>query len=45
MNLVGYYGSDEIWIPDPISEEKIYSSHTNDYKIKKKENTDPNKWN
>ena len=43
MNLIGYYGSDEIWIPDPISEEKIYSSIINNYK-KDADSKETNNW-
>ena len=26
MNLVGYYDSDEIWIPDPVLESLVESA-------------------
>lgn len=37
MNLVGYYSSNEVWIPDPISETQEYSKKINQY-VDKNEN-------
>ena len=31
MNLIGYYNSDEVWIPDPYLMEKEKSEVVNQY--------------
>ena len=35
MNIIGYYSSDEVWIPDPFLMEKEQSTLENTVKKKK----------
>jgi hypothetical protein len=34
MNLLGYYESEEIWIPDPFAEQQNFAKQLNTYKTK-----------
>jgi len=43
MNLFGYYGSEEIWIPDPIAEQISYSSSINQFKEKEQKKKEKEK--
>ena len=29
MNLIGYYKAEDVWIPDPISEQNQYANAIN----------------
>lgn len=37
MNLLGYYESVEIWVPDPVSKEEQIARHNNDFDARFKE--------
>ena len=34
MNLLGYYDSNEIWIPDPVSKHECLAGHKNDFEAR-----------
>jgi len=35
MNLVGYFGSSDIWIPDPVLEQQENANSNNDFSLVK----------